>query len=143
MRHLSEIIVHCSATRPDWMDGHSTEAKVAEIRDWHVSGNGWSDIGYHYIIDRDGTVAKGRPLARAGAHTRGRNANSVGVCLIGGHGSASTDSFSDNFTPEQDEALRNLLTSLMQTYNTISKVSGHNQYAAKACPGFSVPEWLG
>jgi len=125
------------------MDGHSTEAKVDEIRRWHVNGNGWSDIGYHYVIDRDGTVAKGRPLAKTGAHTRGRNRDTVGVCLIGGHGSASTDDFSDNFTPEQDEALRHLLTSLMQTYNTISKVSGHNQYAAKACPGFSVPEWLG
>jgi len=143
MRHLSEVIVHCSATRPNWMDGHSTEAKVDEIRRWHISGNGWSDIGYHYVIDRDGTVAKGRPLARTGAHTRGRNRDTVGICLIGGHGSASTDSFSDNFTSEQDEALRNLLTSLMQTYDTISKVSGHNQYAPKACPGFSVPEWLG
>lgn len=143
MRHLSEIIVHCSATRPEWMTPNTTQQKVDEIRRWHTVNNGWSDIGYHYVIDRDGTVAKGRPLARSGAHTRGRNRDTVGICLIGGHGAAATDDFSDHFTPEQDEALRNMLKSLMQTYNTISKISGHNQYAAKGCPGFSVPEWLG
>lgn len=143
MRHLSEIIVHCSATRPEWMTPNTTQQKVDEIRSWHTVINGWSDIGYHYVIDRDGTVAKGRPLARSGAHTRGRNRDTVGICLIGGHGAAATDNFSDHFTPEQDDALRNMLKSLMQTYNTIGKISGHNQYAAKGCPGFSVPEWLG
>jgi N-acetyl-anhydromuramyl-L-alanine amidase AmpD len=142
MRHLDEIIVHCTATPATWRQGQTTSAKVAEVRRWHVDERGWSDIGYHYLIDRDGTVVEGRPLARPGAHVRGHNRNSIGIALFGGHGSAETDAFADNFTPAQDAALRRLLDSLRDQHKTISKVTGHNEYAAKACPGFSVSEWL-
>jgi N-acetylmuramoyl-L-alanine amidase len=141
MRPLNEIIIHCSATRPEWMSGAKTSAKVAEIRRWHVSDRGWKDIGYHYLIDRDGTVAKGRALDQIGAHTQGRNTGTIGVCLLGGHGSAETDKFADHFTPDQDKALRKVLSDLIKQYPTIRKVSGHNQYAAKACPGFNAPGW--
>ena len=141
MRYINEIIIHCTATHPDFMEGHSSTAKVKEIKRWHVQGNGWSDIGYHFLIDRDGTIKKGRPLERAGAHVRGRNANSIGISLFGGHGSASTDFFEDHFTPEQDEALRFLIEDLEQDFD-IDLVTGHNEYSAKACPGFTVGEWL-
>lgn len=141
MRHLNEIIVHCSATRPKWMAGKKTSEKVAEIRHWHVDDNKWSDIGYHFLIDRDGTVANGRPIAKQGAHVQGHNKNSIGVCLIGGHGSSETDDFAEHFTVEQDAAARNLIEKLKSKYN-IAKVTGHNQYAAKACPGFNVPHWI-
>lgn len=143
MRKINEIIVHCAATRPNWMDSKTVEQKRDEIRRWHVDDNGWADIGYHYVIDRDGQTAKGRPLENAGAHTQGRNANSIGVCLIGGHGSAVNDPFSDHFTEEQDQALRVLIDSLQTRFPSIKKVSGHNDYtAAKACPGFKVGRWL-
>lgn len=143
MRKINEIIIHAAATRPNWMEGKTVEAKRDEIARWHVQDNGWAAIGYHYIIDRDGQVAPGRPLENAGAHTQGHNANSIGVCLIGGHGSSVNDAFEQHYTNEQDQALRVLIDSLQTRFPTIKKVSGHNDYtAAKACPGFKVARWL-
>ena len=141
MRPINEVIVHCSATRPQWMRDAGTAAKVAEIRRWHVQDNGWRDIGYHFVIDRDGTVARGRPVERTGAHTKGKNTGTIGVCLIGGHGSAATDKFEEHFSWQQHKALGALLVDLRNQFPTITRVSGHNQYAQKACPGFNVPSW--
>ena len=59
---------------------------------------GWYDIGYHFVIDYDGTLAAGRPLVRMGAHVKGENKGTVGVALMGGYGSAAKDVFSDHFT---------------------------------------------
>jgi hypothetical protein len=140
MRKITEIIIHCAATRPEWMQGSKTSAKVAEIRRWHL-GNGWSDIGYHYLIDRDGTVAKGRDVSVTGAHVKGRNTGTIGICLMGGHGSSETDAFSEHFTGEQDRALRKLIADLHKQFGPV-EVNGHNQYAAKACPGFNAPKWF-
>ncbi len=47
MRKITEIIVHCTATRADWWAGKRTSDKVREIKRWHVQDRGWSDIGYH------------------------------------------------------------------------------------------------
>jgi hypothetical protein len=142
MRKINEVIIHCSATRAAWMADRMAVDKVVEIRRWHVEERGWSDIGYHWLIDRNGATIAGRAERRAGAHVKGHNDDTIGVCLIGGHGSSSTDAFSDHFTVAQDAALRTLLKGLSARYPGISKISGHNQYAAKACPGFQVPEWL-
>lgn len=140
MRRINEVIIHCSATQPDWRLGQSFGTQVAEIRRWHVELNGWSDIGYHYLIGRDGRQAIGRPTGRTGAHVRGHNSGTIGICLLGGHGSSESDAFFDHFTEEQDNSLRNLIADLQETFGDI-KISGHNQYAAKACPGFHVPTW--
>ena len=137
MRKINEIIIHCSATRPGWMIKSSIDKQVAEIKRWHVKLNGWSDIGYHYIIGRNGEVRLGRAVERVGAHTRGRNKNSIGICLIGGYGSAATDSFEDHFTSKQWDVLHGLLNKLEDDYGTVG-VHGHNEYAAKGCPGFNV-----
>jgi len=142
MRNIDAIVVHCTATRPQWWEGKSANEKVREVRDWHVRDNGWSDIGYHYLIDRDGTVVEGRPVERAGAHARGHNATSIGIALFGGHGAASTDNFDDHFTPEQDKALRNQIAHLELQFPGIKKIIGHNEVAAKGCPGFQVGPWL-
>jgi len=117
--------------------------KVAEIRRWHVVERGWSDIGYHYVIDRDGQVYTGRPIERSGALVnREVNLRAVGICLIGGHGASTADPFEKNYTPEQDSSLRELIDRLRAEYPSIKRVSGHNEYAAKACPGFHVTRWL-
>ena len=142
MRLINEIIVHCTATRPEWMWDRPTREKVEEVRRWHMQDRGWKDIGYHFLIDRDGTLAEGRPLDQVGAHTQGHNTGTIGVSLFGGFGSSATDKFSENFTPEQDKALRALIKHLSSMYK-ITKVSGHNEYAAKACPGFAVTKWFG
>jgi hypothetical protein len=141
MRPIGEIIIHCTATRADWWATRTLNQKVAEVRRWHVSERGWKDIGYHFLIDRDGKVAPGRPVEKEGAHVMGHNTGTIGIALFGGHGSASTDSFLDNFTAEQDRALRKLIAEITE-HRPPMKVSGHNQYAAKACPGFSVPVWF-
>ena len=141
MRPIAEIIIHCSATQPQWMEGKPINEPIKEIDRWHRN-RGFREIGYHYVIDRRGNVGLGRPVSSTGAHVKGHNTGTIGVCLLGGHGSASTDKFHDNFTPEQDKALRGFLKDMRKEFPTISKFSGHNEYANKACPGFRVEPWL-
>jgi N-acetylmuramoyl-L-alanine amidase len=138
---VDTIFVHCAATRPAWMEGFPLSAKVAEIRRWHVQDRKWRDIGYHWIIDRDGQMAPGRPETTVGAHVANHNTGSIGICLIGGHGSNADDAFTDHFTPAQDRALRQLIADI-RSRTPIKAVRGHNEVAAKACPGFSVAKWL-
>ena len=142
MRDINTIIIHATATRPTWWDSKPAASKVNEVRRWHVQERGWSDIGYHYLIDRDGTVAPGRPVERAGAHARGHNATSIGIALFGGHGAAQTDRFEDHFTQAQGDALRNLIQKLEVEHPGIRKIIGHNDVANKGCPGFKVGPWL-
>jgi N-acetylmuramoyl-L-alanine amidase len=129
-RKIDKIIIHCSATR----EGQHID--VDTIRDWHVNGRGWSDIGYHYVIYLDGTVHPGRPVEKSGAHTKGQNANSIGICYIGG---VETDGKTpkDTRTPEQKAALDNLLFVLTDIFANTT-IHGHNEFAAKACPSFDV-----
>jgi peptidoglycan hydrolase-like protein with peptidoglycan-binding domain len=140
---VREIIVHCAATRPDWLAGQPIAAKVAEIRRWHTSAPlNWRDIGYHWIIDRDGKVLAGRPETEIGAHAgAAKNRGTIGICLLGGHGSSENDRFAQHFTPAQDITLRQMIAAI-SLRTSIQRVSGHNEYAAKACPGFNVPLWL-
>lgn len=142
MRTINEINIHCAATRPGWMAGRTGAERVAEIRRWHVEQNGWADIGYHYLIDRDGTVYPGRPVQRTGAFEPRVNATAIGVCLLGGHGAAATDAFDAHYTPEQGDALRALIDELRASHPSIRKVTGHNDYSSKGCPGFKVGRWL-
>jgi N-acetyl-anhydromuramyl-L-alanine amidase AmpD len=141
MRHIDEIIIHCTATTPEFMKDEPSLAKVETVRRWHTQERGWSDIGYHWLIDRDGTVLPGRPEYRTGAHVRGKNKSTIGISLFGGYASNESDKFSDHFTPEQDEALRKLLSEVSERHS-IEKIAGHNDYAPKACPGFRVEDWL-
>lgn len=139
---VDTVWVHCSATRREWMAGSPVGEKVAEIRRWHRD-RGWRDIGYHWIIDRDGSIAPGRPETQVGAHVAGHNTGSLGVCLIGGHGSQSTDAFADHYTDAQRRALRQIIADI-RSRTPLKAVRGHNEVAAKACPGFTVRQgdWL-
>lgn len=135
MRAINKIIIHCSAT-PEGQD-----FTVQQIRQWHTTpkpkGNGWSDIGYHFVIYRDGSVHKGRPLEQIGAHTLGYNANSIGICYIGG--CATDGSPKDTRTEAQKLALVKLVAELKARFPKAT-VHGHNEYAAKACPSFNVQD---
>jgi hypothetical protein len=137
---VAAIFIHCSATQPDWMEGQSLSAKVAEITRWHKK-RGWGTIGYHWVIDRNGEITKGRDESMQGAHVAGHNTGSIGICLIGGHGSSENDRFGENYTPEQEIALFNLIQDI-KTRANITQIRGHNEVAAKACPGFNVKRWL-
>lgn len=128
MRTINEIIVHCSATP----EGKNVTA--ADIRRWHTAGNGWSDIGYHFVVRIDGTVEPGRTLAQPGAHCRGHNARSVGICYAGGL-AADGRTPKDTRTPAQRAAMLTLLKELKQQFPG-AVIYGHRDFAAKACPSF-------
>lgn len=132
MRKITKIILHCSAT-PEGKD-----YTVETIRRWHKA-QGFADIGYHYVIYRDGTIHNGRPMNQVGAHTSGHNTGSVGICYIGGV-AADGKTAKDTRTPAQKEAMYTLCKLLMDTLG-IKEVHGHNEYAAKACPSFDVKKW--
>ena len=132
----TEIIVHCSATRPEWLKSRPLSRKIAEIDSWHKA-RGWKGIGYSYVIDRTGEVLPGRGENEQGAHVKGHNRNTLGICLLGGFGGAATDKFNDHFTAAQRIALTDLIADI-QTRHKITKLSGHNEYSAKACPCFDV-----
>jgi len=134
MRTIDKIIIHCSAT-PEGRD-ISTET----IRSWHVKGNGWSDIGYHFVIELDGAVKNGRALHKMGAHTRGENAHSIGVCYVGGID--KNKNAKDTRTDAQKDSLNKLISALMLDHSEAS-VHGHNEFSAKACPSFDVQKEFG
>ena len=138
---VTEIILHCADTRPEWMAGHPLAEKVAEIRRWHVQQRGWRDIGYHWVIDRDGAVAHGRSETEIGAHVEGHNRGTIGICLLGGYGATADDPFESNFTTTQAAVARRLIEEI-KGRAAIRKVSGHNDYATKACPGFRASQLL-
>lgn len=131
MRKINEIIIHCSAT-PEGKD-----YTVNNIRQWHLQ-RGFNDIGYHYVIYRDGTIHNGRPIEKTGAHCTGRNSNSIGICYIGGMDSSNKKP-KDTRTSEQRFALFKLVKQLMSKYDLqINQVKGHYEYANKACPSFDM-----
>ena len=138
---VDEIVLHCSDTRPEWMQTRTFKARVAELRRWHIEDRGWKDIGYHWVIDRNGLVLPGRTEGTIGAGVEGHNRGVIHICLLGGHGSAETDQLRDYFTADQGLRLRDLIAAV-QSRTPITRISGHNEWAAKACPGFYVPAWL-
>lgn len=127
------IVVHCAATKA------SMDIGVREIRQWHVQ-KGWLDVGYHFVIRRNGTVEDGRPHNVVGAHVEGFNSRSLGICLAGGIDDKGKPE--NNFTPEQFNSLKLLLIPLMRTYPHATVVGHHDLFAGKACPSFKVSDWL-
>lgn len=139
-RKIDKIIIHCSAT-PPWMN-----IGASRIKKWHTDpkpkGNGWSDIGYHFVIKRDGEIEDGRPLEIAGAHTKGHNTGSIGICLVGGVSEDDTNLAENNFTDAQFNALRSLLIVCKADYKKAT-IHGHREFSTKkACPSFDVGEYL-
>lgn len=130
MRKITDIILHCSATP----EGKSFTTR--DIDRWHRE-RGFDCIGYHYVVYLDGTVHKGRPVETVGAHCKGHNANSIGICYIGG---CAPDGRTpkDTRTEAQRVSLRKLVQQLQKAYPSAT-VHGHHDYnAAKACPSFDV-----
>ena len=126
-RRINEIIVHCTAT-PDGRD-----YTVADIRQMHKA-QGWVDIGYHYLIYRDGSIHEGRNVDLVGAHCQGHNAQSIGVCYVGGV-ARDGKTPKDTRTQAQKDALVHLLMQLVCLYPDAT-IRGHRDFAAKACPSF-------
>lgn len=153
MRNITEIIVHCSATKSTWDGG------VDQVRNWHINpskkpdgtykykgksypnkeslpdkvrekkGRGWSDVGYHYFVKKDGSVEVGRPIDRDGAHVSGRNKGTIGVCWSGGFGGV------DDRTDDQKDSMITLIQTLRHDHGHVP-VNGHNKYSSKSCPNY-------
>lgn len=129
MRKITHLVVHCTATP----EGRAQT--VADIRKWHKA-KGWSDIGYHWVVLLDGTIAPGRPEAIPGAHVAGHNATTIGVVYVGGIDKVM-------FTPKdtrnaaQKKSLLLLLAKLKAKYPG-AQILGHRDFpkVAKACPSF-------
>lgn len=128
-RKITEIIVHCSAT------SEGKDFTVMDIRRWHKL-QGWSDIGYHYVIYRNGHIEPGRDVDLIGAHCEGHNAHSIGVCYVGGV-ARDGKTPKDTRTLAQKAALISVLTELKQMYHG-AKIYGHRDFdkKGKACPSF-------
>jgi len=137
MRKIKGIIIHCSATKP------SMDIGVDEIKDWHVNGNGWRDIGYHFVIKRNGTLEHGRDIKENGAHCKGHNKDTIGICMVGGVSEDDVKIAEDNFTENQWYTLEDLVENLVWKDYVEGGcfIKGHNEFSAKACPSFDVQKW--
>ena len=127
MRQINKIIIHCSAT-PE-----SRKTSAEEIKSWHLE-RGFSDIGYHYIVHLDGSISYGRNIDKIGAHSRGQNKMSIGVCYIGGLDECLDAK--DTRTPQQKESLLILLKTLKKLHSK-AVIYGHRDFSEKACPSFN------
>lgn len=127
VRNIKEIIIHCSDT-PEGKD-----YTVADIRKWHLARN-FSDIGYHYVVYRDGSIHEGRDVNISGAHCTNHNSISIGICYIGGRAAVGTTP-KDTRTEAQKRVLLDLLKKLKKLYPNVT-IHGHCEFAAKACPSF-------
>ena len=128
------IILHCSATR----EGQDIKAKT--IKQWHKE-RGFDDIGYHYVIDLDGTIEKGREEDLVGAHCKGHNATSIGICYVGGCDKNMKPK--DTRTPEQKRSMLSLVRKLVNKYKIpVTQIWAHHDFDKhKACPSFDVSEF--
>jgi N-acetyl-anhydromuramyl-L-alanine amidase AmpD len=125
-RKIDLIVIHCAAT------GNGKSFFAADIDQWHRA-RGWDCIGYHYVIPLNGLIEHGRALEKVGAHARGYNQKSIGICLIG----------TDQFTLAQWQSLRELVTEIISQIEPIT-ICGHRDLpnVSKVCPGFDVASWL-
>jgi len=134
-RQIQHIIVHCTATR------EGQPMSVQDIRREHRA-QGWSDIGYHYVVTLDGKVHEGRNVDIAGAHAEGYNAKSVGVVYVGGVENRPGVEYKrlkakDTRTQAQRYAIRQLLCDLRKLY-PYARIIGHRDVdkKGKECPSF-------
>ncbi len=146
MRKITDIVLHCSATR------EGERVTVADIDRWHRA-RGFNGIGYHYVIYADGSIHEGRPLSKAGAHVAGHNDTTIGICYVGGLDASKNPK--DTRTPDQPAALFYLLQRLKEQFPK-ARICGHRDFSPdlngngtiepceymKACPCFdAIPEY--
>jgi N-acetyl-anhydromuramyl-L-alanine amidase AmpD len=146
MRQIDLIVIHCSATHA------GKDFRAADIDKWHRA-KGWNGIGYHFVIDLDGTIETGRPLEVVGSHVQGHNSRSIGIVYIGGLGVLGSPM--DTRTPMQQASMLNLVTQLHRQFPN-ARIVGHRDLSPdkdgdgmverwewmKECPSFDVGQWV-
>jgi N-acetylmuramoyl-L-alanine amidase len=131
MRKIDKLIIHCTAT-PE-----GRETSVEEITKWHKARK-FRTIGYHYVVHLDGRISRGRQVEEIGAHCKGQNHNSIGVCYVGGvdvYGKKPKDTR----TKEQKHALKMIAEQFKDKYPE-GTIHGHYEFVNKACPSFKIEE---
>ena len=131
MRAINRLVFHHSAS--------SLPTTFEEVERWHVENNGWDSIGYHYVIESSGKVVPGRDLDEMGAHAKGANGDSIGICLVG-----SNDVPEERWTAQQIDAANDLIGALRRVLGGTLTVYGHRDVGTTAtiCPGVDVAEVL-
>jgi hypothetical protein len=131
MRQIAKIIVHCSDTET----GTTAAIRAYHMRPVAQGGRGWNDIGYHWVIERDGSLHAGRDEAEVGAHCEGDNSDSIGICMVG----------VADFAPCQLLTMRKLLRMKVRDFG-LSPADVHCHYEmpsgikqGKTCPNIKGP----
>lgn len=142
---VHEVVLHTTATSGDWHKGKTAAEMMAEVRRWHVEERGWKREGYHGLIAPDGSWADGRPFTMIGAHVAERNRGTLGFALVPVRtvNDRKIGKFEDYYTEAQHKTLRAKIRAV-SAMTDLKWVTGHNDYAAKTCPGFHVEQedWL-
>lgn len=136
------FMLHTAAVAGGWHQGKANEAMFAEIKRWHVTpeaqgGRGWSDIGYHYVVFPDGGWSRGRAETTIGAGAVGHNAGWLHCCMVNVRTIERMGKPADFYTTATLATARQLIASAALR-TPITRLSGHNEVAAKLCPGFLV-----
>lgn len=137
---VREAVLHCAAIKTGYFAGYTPFEVFFTVNRWHVARGFGNGFGYHGLFMPDGTFYPGRPYTMQGAHVIERNRGTLGFLLIESREIARIGAFSDWFTEAQRQAVKRHLAGL----DGLQRVSGHNDYANKLCPGFKVQsgDWL-
>lgn len=131
IKKVKKIIIHHSGSPRD-------KTTVDDIMRWHVFDNEWSDIGYHWMIDGKGAVHMGRSERLRGAHCKGHNKDSLGICVFGNFDKEA-------LTEKQKESLQILVTEILDEHDLEwQNVYPHGELAKNptACPGHDLSHFL-
>jgi len=131
LRVIKRIILHCSDSPHFSKEGRMLD--VEDVRSWHKA-KGWKDVGYHFVIPFSGEIQTGRPLGIEGAHAKGNNKDTIGICAMG----------KNTFTVSQIVSLKGLLQMLMTTYSLrLKDIYGHYQvdHHGKTCPNYLIEKF--
>ena len=134
-RDVDYIVIHYTATPVE------SDFSAADIDAMHKR-RGWAGIGYHKYIRKNGLIEKGRPLTVRGAHVKGHNHHSIGICYEGGVHAADPNTGLDTRTEAQKEAMTRVIREMLARYPD-AQVIGHRDMpgAATQCPGFDAGKW--
>lgn len=136
---VTEVILHCAAVPSGWAKYKTAFQVFSEVNRWH-RGRGFSGFGYHGLFMPDGNFYRGRPWDMIGAHCIERNRGSIGLLMIESRQITEMATFDTWYTEQQRDAVCSKIADL----GGITRVTGHNDYAQRLCPGFKVQsrDWL-
>jgi hypothetical protein len=135
---VKTVMLHTSATPGNWWKNKSVEDMRDEVRRWHVEDNKWRDIGYHRLFAPSGEMAQGRSLYEIGAGAGGYNRGFIHICMVPIATIKRMGKPLDFYTEKQIRAVKSYIGKIEHLAGHKMHVMGHNEVAAKLCPGFKV-----